>query len=201
MLYIVTYFEVQPNFADAAARSILDYHRTVAAAAGLVRCEALREQSRTNRFVVLESWQDETSFQQHEGGAQARELKEKLAAHESGPLDQRVHQGFSVTASAGILDSKSLIVVTHIDVPPPRREETEALLRKVSAQARNDAGNQRYDVLQQTSRPNHFTSVSAWQTDASYHAHLAAPHTLEFRRTLGPMSGGLYDERLYGALR
>ena len=76
----------------------------------------------------------------------------------------------------------------------------EILLKKISAEAVQDAGNKRYDVLQQTSRPNHFTSISVWDNDSSFFAHMAETHTREFRQRLGPMAGGLYDERLYGVL-
>jgi quinol monooxygenase YgiN len=56
-------------------------------------------------------------------------------------------------------------------------------------------------VLQQTSRPNHLTLVEAWRGRAALEAHEAAAHTRKFRDALLPMSGSLYDQRLYKAIR
>src|SRR5687767_10147967 len=148
MLYIVTYFDVQPNFADEGARSIVKYRARCSTAAGLVQAEALRERARSNRFVVLQTWSGEQTFQAHENGEQIRDLREELTPLESGPYDQRVHEGFALTPAAKAIDTKSLFVVSHIDVPPPRKGEAEILLKKISAEAAQDAGNKRYDVLQ-----------------------------------------------------
>jgi quinol monooxygenase YgiN len=198
MLYTVTYFEVQPKFADEAGRSMESYRRSCSKAAGNTQTEVLREHARSNRFVVLETWSSEQAFQAHESGDEAQRFRQGLQLFESAPFDQRVHQGLVLTPGAKTAGSGSLYAVTHIDVPPPRKDETEILLKKISAQAINDAGNLRYDVLQQISRPNHFTTISVWDGESSFFAHTAASHTREFRRTLAPMSGGLYDERLYG---
>jgi quinol monooxygenase YgiN len=55
-------------------------------------------------------------------------------------------------------------------------------------------------VQQQGNRPNHFTVVEIWADQKAYDAHVMAGHTRQFRDKLGPMSGALYDERLYKAL-
>ena len=198
MLYTVTYFEVQPNFTTEAVRWIGKYRAHGAAAAGSVQVEALYERARSSRFVVLQTWSDESAFQAHESAEDTLQASAELKTIESAPFDQRVHHGLALTAAPKGVDAHSLLVVTHIDVPPPRKDETEILLRKISQQAVSDAGNGRYDVLQQTSRPNHFTTVAVWDREASFQTYASAPHTREFRRQLAPMMGGLYDERLYG---
>ena len=91
-----------------------------------------------------------------------------------------------------------LVVVTHVDVPPPRREETEALLRALVEPSRQEDGNVRYDVFQQlTPRTNHFTVFAIWSDVHAFGSHEAKPHTRAFREALGPMLGAPYDERLY----
>jgi quinol monooxygenase YgiN len=55
-------------------------------------------------------------------------------------------------------------------------------------------------VVQQTNRPNHFTVVEVWRDRAAFDAHGMAAHTRRFREQLAPMSGALYDERLYAIL-
>ena len=54
--------------------------------------------------------------------------------------------------------------------------------------------------MQQTSRPNHFTVVEICKDVKALEAHSIAEATRRFRDTLGPMSGALYDERLYEAI-
>jgi quinol monooxygenase YgiN len=97
--------------------------------------------------------------------------------------------------------AKAVVVLTHVDVPPPSKDECIGLLKQLTEMSRKDAGVLRFDVLQQDSRPNHFTVVEAWRDRKSHDAHIAAAHTREFRRKLTPMSGALYDERLYETIR
>ncbi len=96
------------------------------------------------------------------------------------------------------LTSSSLFVVTHVDVPPPRKDETEALLTKVAEQIRSNEGNLRFDVFQQNApRLNHFTIISVWNDERAFALHEANAQTRLFREALGPMLGALYDERIY----
>ncbi len=89
------------------------------------------------------------------------------------------------------------MVATHVDVIPPRQAETEAALKAIADAGRKDAGNLRYDVFQQEGRLNHFNIVAVWQTRHAFDAHEATAHRLQFRDTVAPMLGALYDERLY----
>jgi quinol monooxygenase YgiN len=73
-------------------------------------------------------------------------------------------------------------------------------LKALADPTRKDKGNVRYDVLQQKNRTNHFTVVEAWSDQAANDAHEIAAHTKEFRATLGPLTGALYDQRWYKPL-
>jgi quinol monooxygenase YgiN len=42
--------------------------------------------------------------------------------------------------------------------------------------------------------------VEIWKNQSAYDAHITAAHTKKFRDQLTPMSGALYDERLYRAI-
>ena len=57
----------------------------------------------------------------------------------------------------------AIIVVSHVDVPPPRKDECIAALNPLAEASRKGGGNQRFEVVQQTSRPNHFTVIEAWK--------------------------------------
>ena len=94
----------------------------------------------------------------------------------------------------------AVVVVTHVDVPPPFKDTTVPMLQQLAEASRKDAGNKRFEALQQANRPNHFTVVEAWADRKAYESHVLADHTRQFRDKLGPMSGALYDERLFKAV-
>ena len=49
-------------------------------------------------------------------------------------------------------------------------------------------------------RPNRYAIMTVWADAKAFEAHGKAAHTAQFRETFGPMTGALYDERLYRAL-
>jgi quinol monooxygenase YgiN len=196
MAYVVTYIEVQADSTLQATRLIEDYRKTSSGDEGNSEIEVLQEIGRKNRFVLMEAWRDELSLQAHQLTERTAQFRSQLREIHNSPDDQRVHHNFAV----GPVKSSSpetLFIVTHVDVPPPRREETEILLKSEAEQSRSDPGNTRYDVFQQSARLNHFTVVSAWDKESSFSSHERTPHTRAFREALGPMLGALYDERLY----
>src|SRR5438309_2205741 len=90
-----------------------------------------------------------------------------------------------------------LYVVTYVEVRPPAKSEAAALLKSHRDAARRDEGNLRAEVVQNAARPGQFVLLTAWKDQKAYEAHAMAPHVREFRDRLAPMSGALYDERLY----
>jgi len=85
-------------------------------------------------------------------------------------------------------------------VPGPAKDACIGLLQQLTAATRNEPGLLRFDVVQQDSRPNHFTVIEIWRDRGAYDAHVMAAPTREFRRGLTPIAGALYDERLYQRL-
>jgi quinol monooxygenase YgiN len=92
-------------------------------------------------------------------------------------------------------------VVTHVDVVPPEKDNALVVLGQLARDSQQHTGNLRFDVWQQTNRPNHFTVVEGWADRAALDEHAIAPQTRAFRTSLATMTGALYDERLYTALR
>ena len=54
--------------------------------------------------------------------------------------------------------------------------------------------------MQQSSRPNHLALVEVWRNLKALEAHEVATHAAKFRDVSTPMSGALFDQRLYHAL-
>ena len=159
----------------------------------------MQEVGRANRFAVLAIWADQKAFEMHGKTAHAAQFREKLKAVHAAPYDERLNSGLSVGARDA-LRAGSVVVVTHVDVSPPFKDTTVTLLQQLADTSRKDPGNLRFEVQQQANRPNHFTVVEAWADQKSYDGHVMAGHTRQFRDKLGPMSGALYDERLYRTL-
>jgi quinol monooxygenase YgiN len=90
--------------------------------------------------------------------------------------------------------------VTHVDVIPPQRENAVVALKTLGEANRAAGGNVRYEVVQQTNRPNHFTVVEIWRSREAFDANSISAHQREFRDKLAQMTGALYDERLYEGL-
>jgi quinol monooxygenase YgiN len=191
MVHAVTYIDIDPGSVAAGTELLKTYRKSAGALVSHEGC-------RPNRFVIVESWDDEAEFRDHESAPRTAEFRAGLQAIHNSPYDQRVHHTFASGAQARENSAGMVYVVTHVDVPPPRKDETEVLLTVQAVKSRNDGGNVRYDVFQQNApRTNHFSVVAVWESEATFRSHQAAPHTRRFREELGPKLGAPYDERLY----
>jgi quinol monooxygenase YgiN len=192
-VYVATYVELVPTAVNEGAALLRQYRDASRKDAGNLRMELVQETGRPTRFVTLAIWSDQKTF-----GARAQ-FHDKLKGLLAAPADERVHSGMSV-AAPNPLRAGSVVVVTHVDVPGAFKDATVPLLHQLSEASRKEAGNLRFEVQQQGNRPNHFTVVELWSDQKTYDAHVMAGHTRQFRDKLGPMTGALYDERLYKAL-
>jgi quinol monooxygenase YgiN len=200
MIYVAGYVEVMPTEARGAGALLRQYRDATRKEDGNLRSEVVQRLGQKNHFVVLEAWKDKAAFDAHGKAAHVTDLREKLKAIQNAPYDERVH----VALSAGPIESatrrNSVVVVTHVDVIPPRKDDGVAAVKQLGDDSRKENGNQRFEVVQQTNRANHFTVVEIWKSRRAFEAHTMAPHTRAFRDKLTPMSGALYDERLYRGL-
>jgi quinol monooxygenase YgiN len=201
MIDIATYIDISPDCTAEGSALLTKYRATTVDEVGNGGVIVLHETSRQNRFVVVEAWDGETAFQAHEAAPQTLEFRARLRAIHNSPYDQRVHHTFAAGPGQAEKSKSLLYVVTHVDVPPPRKDETEVILTVEAAKSRTDEGNVRYDVFQQNApRTNHFTVLAVWKHEPAFISHQATSHTRQFRETLGPMLGAPYDERLYTLL-
>lgn len=123
----------------------------------------------------------------------------------------------------------AVYVLTHVDIIPPeqfppcKRQVNEtgpcgnALVTQLVAAGRKDAGNLRFDALTQANRPNHMEVVEVWKSASAQRKHTVSKAVKEFRNELSglppesgvpsdptvllnPLTGSLYDERLYKSI-
>jgi quinol monooxygenase YgiN len=195
-IYTVTYVEVGPVLAKVGAAALHTYRE--AARKDATSLDVLQRIDRPNQFVILGAWADQKAFDVHMAGDAAKKLNEKLATLLASPTDTRQHNGLSVSPAKTGKDA--ILVVTHVDVIPPEKDNGANALEQLADSSRRHAGNLQFDVWRQTNRPNHFTVVEAWANRGAFDVHEMQKETREFRMKLGPMAGALYDERLYKTL-
>ena len=196
--YMVTYIEVAPAATSDAAALLKELATSSRQDSGLLRFEILQRTVPSNQFVVLEAWKDEPALNAHAAAAHAKQFRDKVQPLLMAPIDDRL--SVATTVSPPKETRADLYVVTHVDVAPPNRDKIIVALNALAEPTRKDAGNIRFDVLQQKSRTNHFTVTEAWSDQKANDAHEVAAHTKDFRAALGPLTGALYDQRWYKAL-
>lgn len=196
--YAVTYIEVEPVRADAARRLLARY-RDALKDKGPLAFAVFEQIGRPNHFAIVEQWPSAKAREDNAVSAANREFRSALAPLLIAPYDERPH--FALSTGTTAATPTAVYVVTHADIVPPKREDGAAEVRKLAEASRGAAGNLGFDALVQASRLNHLTLVEVWTDAAAREAHSAAAPTRSFRTAFGPMSGALYDERLYTLLK
>jgi quinol monooxygenase YgiN len=199
-VYVVTYVDVMPSSVLSGATLLKQYRDASRKEDGSVRVAVLQELSRPNRFAIVEVWKDKPARDAHVAAASTVQFRDKLKAVANAPYDERINNGLYVGPAQGQSAKDAIYVLTHVDVVPPSKDGCMTLLKDMSAETPKDAGNLRYDVLQQPNRLNHFTVFETWANNEALDGHAMAAHTRAFREKLAPMAGALYDERFYQEL-
>ena len=197
--YTVTYIEVAPTASGQAANLLKTYRDAARKDQGAARVDIGQRIDRANQFVVIAAWADQKAYETHVGTTHAKALFTALAPLDVAPPDTRQHNALAV---GDIKDQRgaNVTAVTHVDVIPPQKDNGAAAVKQLAEDSRKQNGNLRFDVWQQTNRPNHFTVVETWTNRTTFDAHYALAQTRDFRTKLAAMTGALYDERLYRLL-
>ena len=200
-VYVVSYIDVAPAARGMATSLLRQLARASRKDEGNMRFDILQRTAPSNQFAIVAIWKDQKAYDAHLAASHTKEFREKIKPHLISAIDDRVHTGMELAATpAGKNGRGAIVVVTHVDVPPPKKDECIAALKTLVADSRKDPGSVRFDVFQQGNRPNHFSVVEIWKSQSAYEAHITAISTKKFRDQLTPMSGALYDERLYKAI-
>ena len=103
-------------------------------------------------------------------------------------------------ALAQATDDQTAYGVTYIEVTPSAEAQAADLLRRAAATNRKEAGNVRYDVLQQIERRNQFAILETWNDVKAYEAHGGGATMKQLRAEFSPLRVSHYDERLDNAI-
>jgi len=199
-VYVVNYIDAAPASRAAVAAALKQLAAASRKDAGNQRFEILERTAPSNQFVVVSIWKDQKALDAHMVAAHTKDFREKTKPQLISLIDDRIHSGMEIGGGDAKVPAGAVFVVTHVDVPPPKKDDCIAALKTLVADSRKEPGAVRFEVFQQSSRPNHFTVVEIWKDQKAYDAHIISAHNKKFRDTLTPMTGALYDERLYKAI-
>ena len=195
--YAVSYVEVAGSAAAQAITALKQYREASRSHDGFAGVELFEQSGRRGHFAIVETWRDQKGFDGRDPVVQKR-LTEALQSIRISGYDQRPYKTLSVAPANPRVNGRAVYIITHVDVTPNPRVAT--MLKQLAEASRKDDGNLRFDVLQHTMRANHFTVVEMWRDERALNAHVAAPHTKQYRDELQPFTGSPLDERVYKAL-
>jgi quinol monooxygenase YgiN len=198
--YLVGYIEVAPSSRAVAVNMLRALRNASRKETGNRGFEVLQRIGQPEQFAILEIWSDAGAQASHAAATGTTTFYDKLKPCLAAPVDERLHTGFAVGQSK-VSGAGAVYVLTHVDLIGAKKDEGLAAIRQLSIESATDTGIRRYDVLQQSSRPNHLTLVEVWRGKAALEGHEVSAHTRRFREALLPMSGSLYDQRLYRAIK
>ncbi|PYR68135.1 MAG: hypothetical protein DMF88_10440 [Acidobacteria bacterium] len=195
----VVYLEVAPADVNRAIAALKTYRQSTQKTAGVTSVAVLQQIGRPNLFAIEEHWSDAASLQAHLASADVRRLRDDLQSALLAPIDHRPLAPVAVQPSTRVASDQAIYVLTHADAGAGR-EMVPGMLQEIAAAARRENGNVLFDGTVQPNRTNHFTVMEVWNDQKAFEAHQAAEHTRKFRAAFAPLSGALYDERIYKAL-
>jgi quinol monooxygenase YgiN len=198
---VATYVDAVPQSAQAVSAMFEGEAAASRKDDGCGGAQALREIGQDNRFLLIETWKDQGSFEAHGKSSHATQFRNRLDAIELASPDERILAAiWQGQASKTPATANAVWVVTHVDAMPQYMDEASSMLERLAEGSVKQAGNLRFLVTHQPDLPNHFTVMENWADRASFEAHQAADATKQFREKLGPMLGALYDQRIYRAI-
>ncbi len=207
-VYAVTYLDVGTNSLGQGVDLLKKYRDASRHEPANLEFTVLQEDSRPNRFVIVEGWKDQGGFDAHDKGSAKSEFEGALKPIRNSPPDRHMLQPFANAPSPSTPATGALYMVEHVDFlggDPTIAERAQPIVRGLADASKKEDGVVRYDVYRQPPpRINHYEVVAAWKDAKAFDAHETAPHTLQFRGTTA--QGGnawranLYDQRLYKVL-
>jgi len=197
--YVVTYIEAGPKEAAAARKLLAAYRDAAVKAPGIVQFDALQRINTPSHFAIVEAWDNAKAQEDFAASEKAKAFRTALTPLLAAPYDERKHTALSVGAKT--TGAGAIYAVTHVDIIPTKKDEGVASVKNLADKSRTATGAIRYDALTQSSRPNHMTIVETWRSPGDKTNFVTASQLKSFRDGLLPMSGSLYDERLYRIIK
>ena len=195
--YGIAYVAVGPASKNAAIAAFKQYRDASAKENGAIRVDVFEEVGLPGRLVIVERWATAAAATAHAMATHTQRLKDALQASRVTGYDERPYKTLTTSPTPGSAGRDAVHIVTHADFIPGG--DPLGSLRSLAAESRTEKGNVRFDILQSTLRPNHFTIVETWQNQAALDAH-ATGAGRKFRDAVLTGTGSPVDERVLKAV-
>jgi quinol monooxygenase YgiN len=196
--FAVAYVEVAPSSRDAFVAAFRTYRDASRRDGGFERLDLFEQTGWRGHFIVIEAWREPQDLEAHRAAAHVKSYRDAVDKIRTSGYDERPYRALSVGA-ASAAPGGAVHVIAHVDIGG-QQPNAPAMLSQLAEESRKERGALRFDVLQNTTRQNHFTVIESWADEAAFNAHAAAAHTRRYRDTLQPISGSPLDERLARAV-
>jgi quinol monooxygenase YgiN len=90
-LYVVTYVDLTPNFADDGSKVLQKYASDTRKEKGVARFELFLDIGRKNHFTMVGAWQNRAAFDEHLEADHTKQFREKLQPMLGSPMDERLY--------------------------------------------------------------------------------------------------------------
>ncbi len=194
--YSVSYIEVKPSSRTQAIALLKGYREGTHRDDSNIRLELFEQADRAGHFVVIETWRTAAAFDRKEGSR--KQLADQMEPMRTSGWDTRPYKTLSVASGPAEATSKSVYVISHVDVAPDPK--VAGMLTALATASRLEEGNIRFDVLLHTMRSNHFEVIETWRNEKALESHANAAHTKKYRDDLQAALGSPLDERVYRAI-
>jgi quinol monooxygenase YgiN len=199
-IYGVTSVDVAPKSVAEGIAILKQYRDSGPQQAGNLGVDLLQEAGWPNRFMIYETWKDQSAYDANEKAGRTVEFRSKLAPIAGAPYDRRDYHVTSVGAAQPAKPG-AVYMMLHLDVFPPGLTPALAAVKAVAEAARKGEGNLRYDVVQSVKiNTSHMTLLGAWQDRKGFDEYETSAYGRHFRDTIGPLLGSPYDDRLYAII-
>jgi quinol monooxygenase YgiN len=200
-IYGVTSLDVAPDSVAQGIAILKQYRDAGRQQAGNLGVDLLQEMGWPNRFVIYETWKDQSAYDANEKAGRTAELRSKLAQITGAPYDRRDYHVISVGPAKAATATGAVSMQLHLDVFPPGLAPALAAVKEVAEAARKGEGNLRYDVVQSVKiNVSHMTLFGTWQSRKAFDDYETSAYGRHFRDAVGPLLGSPYDDRLYATV-
>jgi len=200
-IYGVSSLDVAPDAVAQGVAVLKQYRDSGRQQAGNLGVDLLQEAGWPNRFMIYETWKDQSAYDANEKAGRTVELRNKLAPITGAPYDRRDYHVISVGPAKAAPAAGAVSMQLHLDVFPPGLVPALAAVKQVAEAARKGDGNLRYDVVQSVKiNVSHMTLFGTWQSRKAFDDYEKSAYGRHFRDAIGPLLGSPYDDRLYATI-
>jgi quinol monooxygenase YgiN len=191
--YTVAYIEVKAASRTQALAILKGYREVTRRDGANISTQIYEQADRPAHFCIVEAWKTSAAFDAKAGVRKG--LQDQMESMRTSGWDERPYKTLSVASGPAEATSKSVYVISHVDVAPDPK--VAGMLTTLATASRLEEGNIRFDVLLHTMRSNHFEVIETWKNEKALETHANAAHTKKYRDDVQAALGSPLDERLY----